>query len=205
MVLIGLTGGIGSGKSTVGQILVELGTIYIDADKIGHEVYLPGTPGWNMVISAFGENILGPDREVDRKKLAAMVFSDKQRLDKLNKIVHPLIREQIETMARHAEENGAVVVVVEGAVLLEAGWSDLFDEVWMVAASEGDVVQRVKVSKGATEEETTARIRSQMSNEERKRHALVVIENSGTLAELTEKVKSEWLALNQRHRDMIGR
>lgn len=199
MVSIGLAGGIGSGKSTVGRLLVELGAIHIDGDKVGHEIYLRGTPGWQQVVSAFGDNILDSSMEVDRKKLSAIVFSDKKELNKLNAIVHPLIMNKIRQLVTKAGHEGAEVVIVEGAVLLEAGWANIFDEVWIVTAPEALVVERVRASKGAPVEETTARIHSQMSNEERKRFSLVVIENKGTIEELRAKVASEWLGLKRRH------
>lgn len=204
MISIGLAGGIGSGKSTVGRLMVDLGAVHIDGDKVGHEIYLPGTPGWRYIVSAFGEGILNSSREVDRKKLSATVFSDKRELERLNAIVHPLIRERVQQLVHEAHKGGANVVVVEGAVLLEAGWASIFDEVWIVTAPETLVVDRVRTSKGAPEQETMARISSQMSNEERRRFSPIVIENNGTLDELRSKVASEWHALNQRHPDTFS-
>ncbi len=200
MILVGLTGGIGSGKSTVAKYLVEVGAAHIDADKIGHEVYRNGTPGWRAIINEFSAGVLDSDGTIDRKKLGAAVFGDAARLARLNSIVHPLIRQRVEGLARELGQKGVEVVVIEGAVLIEAGWKVFLDEIWTVAASERDAVQRVKATRNASEEDILARIRAQMTNEERKRHSLVVIENNGNLDELREKVHREWERLMERHK-----
>ncbi|MBI2957213.1 MAG: dephospho-CoA kinase [Chloroflexi bacterium] len=199
MVVIGLTGGIGSGKSTVGSLLAQLGAVHIDADKVGHKVYRQGTAGWKAVVAAFGPGVLDDSsHDIDRRKLAAAVFRNPDKLAQLNLIVHPLIRRQVEEEIERCRALGAKVVAVEGAVLIEAGWKDMFGEIWVVVAPEAEVVRRVKESKGASEEETKARVHVQMPSEERKRHATVVIENDGSLDDLRGKVRREWEGLLRR-------
>lgn len=192
---IGLTGGIGSGKTTVAKILDELGAEVINADLVGHEVYRPGTPGFEQVTGAFGRDIIGEDGSIDRKKLGAIVFGDSAALARLNAIVHPLIaaaiRERIE--ARRAE-NSPRPIVVEAAVLIEANWLPLVDEVWVVVAAPQAVVERVQAERGLPAAQIEARVKAQISDEQRRRHASVVIENTGTLEELRARVRREWEA-----------
>ena len=129
MLSIGLTGGIGTGKSLVSNILNDLGATVVNADLLGHEAYLPGTLGFDMVVDAFGDHIVGEDGTVDRRKLGPIVFSSPQNMSKLNAIMHPLIRDMIQANLEEYSSNGTDVVVVEAAVLIEASWQDLFDEV----------------------------------------------------------------------------
>ncbi|MEW6034293.1 MAG: dephospho-CoA kinase [Chloroflexota bacterium] len=198
MVVIGLTGGIGSGKSTVAGFLAGMGAVVLDADKVGHEVYRRGTPGWEGVVAAFGNGVVGPDGEIDRRKLAQIAFGSPEMVARLNSVVHPrmyqMMKERIEEWRRH----GVAAVVLEAAVLIEAGWRGLVDEVWVTVAPEVSVVRRLKESKGVNEDDTRARIRAQLSTEERKRHADVVIENSGSREELRARVRVLWLDLLRR-------
>jgi dephospho-CoA kinase len=188
---IGLTGGIGSGKSTAATILAELGAEVIDADRIGHEVYLPGTPGWNQVVSAFGRDIVAPDGTIDRQRLGAIVFADRARLAELNAIVHPLIAQAVAQRLADRSNSGRPLVV-EAAVLIEAGWQTLVDEVWLVVANADAVVARLGSQRGLSREAIEARVRSQLSEAERRLHAQVVIDNSGSLAELRERLARLW-------------
>jgi len=205
MVIIGLTGGIGSGKSTVARFLAELGAVHLDGDKLGHEVYRHGSPAWQALVTEFGAGILDAGGEIDRKKLGQIVFADPKSLKRLNGIVHPLIRDLALQRLEDCRRRGVAVVVLEAAVLIEAGWTDLVDEVWVVTAAEDAVVRRVKESKGANESDTRARIGAQMSTEERKRHGLVVIENNSGLDELRAKVKEAWSQVLARHGISPGR
>jgi len=190
---IGLTGGIGSGKSTVARMLATLGAHVINADTVGHEVYAPGTAGWQRVTGRFGEEILGEAANIDRRKLGAIVFADPQALRDLNAIVHPLIGAEIERRVRAYGESGATIpVVIEAAILLEANWTTLVDQIWVVCANAGDVVERVRAERGMAEEQTRARIRAQLSDAERRNAADVVLENNGTLAELEARVRDAW-------------
>ena len=144
MLSIGLTGGIGTGKSLVSNILNDIGATVVNADLLGHEAYLPGTVGFDMVVDAFGDQIVGEDGTVDRKKLGPIVFSSPQNMSKLNAIMHPLIRDMIQGQLEEYSSNGTDVVVVEAAVLIEAGWQDLFDEVWVVTSDKETVIERLK-------------------------------------------------------------
>ena len=134
MIKVGLTGGIGTGKSLVSDILNKLGAHVISGDALGHEAYLPGTKGFGQVVGAFGEEIVGDDGFVDRKKLGPIVFSDPANLDLLNSIMHPLIYEMIKD--RIKDVSGVPLIVVEAAVLIEANWQDLFDEIWVVTSDQ---------------------------------------------------------------------
>jgi dephospho-CoA kinase len=192
MIVIGLTGGIGSGKSEVSRVLNELGAEIIDADRLGHEAYQPHTKTWEALVAAFGEGILRPGGEVDRKALGLIVFSSLDALAQLNAIVHPRMREMMrERLGEHSAQ-GIKVVVIEAAVLLEAGWDSLVDEVWVTTAIEESVVQRLSQRNNLSEEEIRKRINSQLKNEERVRRATVVIKNSDGLKELRQRVLVLW-------------
>jgi dephospho-CoA kinase len=192
MVVIGLTGGIGTGKSTVSRILTELGAALINADKVGHEALKPYTPVWREVVAAFGREILLPNDEVDRQKLGEIVFNDAAARLRLNQIMHPqmflMMREKIEGLRRQ----GVEVVILEAAVLLEANWTPLVDEVWVTTAPEATVIQRLRDRSGLSEAQVLARIRSQLPAEERIKHADVVINTDCSLDEVEEKVKRLW-------------
>jgi len=195
MKVIGLTGGIGSGKSTVSRFLSELGAVVLDADKVGHEAYQPGTETWKEVVAAFGQEIVAPDENIDRKKLGAIVFSDPAALERLNGITHPRMYDMMAIRIEEYRQQGVEVVVLEAAILLEAGWTPLVDEVWVAVASEPTVVRRVRERTDLPEEQIRSRIRSQLSNEERTKQASVVISNDGSLDELRAKVKELWEGL----------
>jgi len=195
MKVIGLTGGIGSGKSTVSRFLSELGAVVLDADKVGHEAYQPGTVAWKEVVAAFGREIVGPDESIDRKKLGAIVFGDPAALERLNGIMHPRMYDMMAVQIEEYRRQGVKVVVLEAAILLEAGWTSLVDEIWVTLASEPTVVRRVRERTDLPEEQIRSRIRSQLPNEERKKQASVVISNDGSLEELRAKVKELWEGL----------
>jgi len=192
MKVIGLTGGIGSGKSTVSQLLHELGAVVLDADRIGHEAYKPNTETWLEVVSVFGRQILTSNGEIDRRRLAQIVFSDPESLARLNQIVHPRMYEMMKTKIEEFRRQGVKVVVLEAAILLEADWTPLVDEVWVTVAPEHEVVKRTVERTGLPEEQVIARIRSQLSSEERTKHANVIINNDGSIDELKVKIKELW-------------
>ena len=196
MKVIGLTGGIGSGKTTVSQYLAELGAVIIDADKVGHEVFQPGTEGWNNVVATFGKEVINAAGEVDRKKLGAIVFNNPEDLQKLTRIVHPRAYDLAKSRIDKYRQQGVEVVVFEVIQLIEAGWTDLVDEVWVAVASEDTVVRRLKQKRGMSEEDILVRIHSQMSSEERVKHADVVINNDGDIDALKAKVKELWARLH---------
>jgi dephospho-CoA kinase len=197
MKVIGLTGGIGSGKSTVSRFLGEMGAVVLDADKVGHQAYQPGTETWKELVAAFGEGIVAPDSTVDRRRLGAIVFADPEALARLNRIVHPRMFDMMKARIEEYRGKGTEVVVLEAAILLEANWTPLVDEVWVTVASESTVVQRTKERTGLPEEQIRARIHSQLSNEERIKQAKVVITNDGDLEELRMKVEELWNGLRK--------
>ena len=192
MLSIGLTGGIGTGKSLVSNLLNDLGATVVNADLLGHEAYLPGTVGFDMVVDSFGDQIVGDDGTVDRKKLGPIVLSSPQNMAKLNAIMHPLIRNMIQAQLEEYSSNGTDVVVVEAAVLIEANWVDLFDEVWVVTSDKETVIERLKYRNSLSREDAIIRIDSQMSTEERIDHSDVVISNDKTIDELTDNVEKIW-------------
>jgi len=192
MRVIGLTGGIGSGKSTVAKLLVELGARHIDADKVAHEVFQPDTEGWHALVDAYGKDIVAPTGEIDRKKLGAIVFNNPEALERLNGIIHPQAYKLVKTQLDKLRKEGVKIVVLEVILLVEAGWNHLADEIWVTVASEDTVVRRLKESRGLNRDEVLARIHSQTSNEERIKHADVVIYNDGEPEELKAKVRELW-------------
>ena len=192
MLKIGLTGGIGTGKSLVTKFLQEQGANVINADLLGHEAYLPGTVGFEQVVSEFGEDIVGADGHVDRQKLGPIVFSDPSNMDRLNAIMHPLIKDMIQTQLDDVEGKGQLIAIVEAAVLIEAGWESLFDEIWVVTADEEEIISRLASRNGLSREDSQKRINSQMTSIERSAHGDVIINNTGSVEDLKENVESLW-------------
>ena len=190
---IGLTGGIGSGKSEASGILRELGALVIDADIVGHETYRSGQPAWDEIVEAFGGEVIGSDGEVDRRELGRIVFDDPGSLKRLTDIVWPKIREGLkDQMAGERDVGDTDVLVVEAAVLFEAGWENLFDEIWVVTAPEEDVLERLERQRNQKPEQTRARVRAQMTNEEREQRADVMVRNDEDRAALAATVKQLW-------------
>ncbi len=201
--VIGLTGGIGSGKSTVSQYLKELGAVIIDADKVGHEAFQPGTEAWREVVATFGRDIVTPNGEIDRKKLGAIVFDNPPALTQLNRIMHPKMRDMMKAQIDEYRRQGVAVVVLEAAILIEANWAPLVDEVWVTTAPESAVLERLKKQRGLAEEQTLSRIRSQLSNRERLKHADVVITNEGNIEEVKARVKELWVKIHAPDRKKV--
>ena len=195
MKVIGLTGGIGSGKSTVSQFLAELGVTIINADKVGHEVFKPDTEAWREVVAAFGKQVVSANGNIDREKLGAIVFGNPETRARLNQIMHPRIYDLVKAQLEEYRRQGVAVVVIEAPLLVEAGWTSLVDEVWVTTASEDTVLSRLKERTGLSEGESRARIRSQLPTEERILHADVVIDTDCDLDELKAKVKELWRRL----------
>ena len=192
MIVIGLTGGIGTGKSEVTRIFQELGAVLINADQIGHQAYTPHSEIWQEVVKAFGEEILQPGGEIDRKKLGSIVFADPDQLTRLNQIMHPRMARMVAQQIQELREQGEDVVVVEAALLFEAGWDSLVDEVWSTESPEESIIKRLQSRSGLSQEEAKKRIDSQMSAEERTSRSQVVVDNSGDLVELERVVRSIW-------------
>ena len=200
MLTIGLTGGIGSGKSTVAKMLAELGAPSFDADKVGHEIYVPGGPAYHDVIAAFGSGIVASDGTIDRKKLGPIAFGDPAQLKRLEAIVHPRMFERMREMVALMRTRGVrAPIVIEAAILIEAHWQPLFDEIWLVVAPRDRVVERVEAERGLKPEQTEARIKAQLSDEERRKEASIEIDNSGTIDQLRVKVKALWAELLERN------
>ena len=191
MLVIGLTGGIGTGKSLVSRMLEEHGATIIDADLVGHEAYTPHTETWQVVVDTFGD-VLAEDGQIDRRKLGAIVFSDPKQLEKLNAIMHPRMYKMIEERIQGHQAGGAETIVVEAAILIEAKWTPLVDEVWVTTAPEDHVIDRIKGRNNMGEDAARARINSQMSSEERVRHANVSIANDGSMDQLRDTVDGLW-------------
>jgi len=192
MLVIGLTGSIGTGKTEAARQLDALGASVISADQVGHEAYIPHTEAWEQVVATFGKEILREDGEIDRGKLGDIVFSDTAQLDRLNEIMHPRMARMVADKIEALRTQGVDVVVVEAALLFEAGWDSLVEEVWVTDSPEQMVVQRLKKRNGLSEEEARKRISSQMDRSERMGKADFVIDNSGDLAGLESAIKELW-------------
>ena len=190
--VIGLTGGIGSGKSTISQFLAASGAIIVDADKIGHESYQPNTDSWRELVKTFGNRILAADNTIDRQKLGTIVFSSPVKLKRFNAIVHPRMFEMAKQQIEDYRRKGTEVVVLDAPILYETNWTSLVDEVWVVVSNEANVIKRAVARTGLPEEQIRVRIRSQISNEERIKRAQVVIHNDGSAEDLKKKVKELW-------------
>ena len=197
MKLIGLTGGIGSGKSTVSQFLAELGAVILDADKVGHEALKPDTKIWHKVVAAFGRQILTPTGNIDRKKLGEIVFGNHESLSRLNQIMHPRMHDMVKAQLEEYHRQRTRVVVLEAPLLLEASWTPLVDEVWVTTAPKATVLKRLEERIGMSQVESLTRIRSQLSSGERVKHADVVINTDCDLDELKSRVKELWQRLNR--------
>jgi len=188
MKVIGLTGGIGSGKSTVSQFLAELGVVILDADRVGHEALQSGTEVWREVVASFGRQILTPDGEIDRSKLGDIVFNNTESLSQLNQIMHSRMYSMVEAQIEEYRRQGVGVVVLEAPLLLDSDWVSLVDEVWVTVAPEPTVLRRLKGRAGLSEPQSLARIRSQLSLEEQVRRADVVINTDCDLEELRARI-----------------
>ncbi|MFW0181575.1 dephospho-CoA kinase [Rothia sp. P5766] len=187
---IGLTGGIGSGKSTVAQILVKLGATLIDADAIGRDLMQPGQPVFAEVVRVFGQGVLAKNGSLDRAALASLVFADESKREKLNSIVHPAIRVQAQRQRdRAAEKLGQSGVIVEDIPLLvETGQANRFDGVIVVEADPAERLRRLVELRGMSEADALARMNAQATDQERRALSTWVIDNSGSLAETEEQV-----------------
>ena len=199
MFVIGLTGGIGTGKSEVSRLLGELGAKVIQADKVAHETYELGTSGWREVVEAFGEGVLDADGRIDRKKLGGIVFDDEQARERLNGIIHPIVRRLLEERIATLEREGTGVAVIEvpllggvEAIKQQSRWTRLLDEIWVVTAPKDQAVARVRARSGLDEKAIRARIGSQATERERIEFADAVIDNGGSLEELRRQVTNLW-------------
>jgi len=195
MVIIGLTGNIGTGKSTVAGILVDLGSAHIEADSIGHELLLSRGSVYTAVLSAFGKDIAGTAGQIDRQKLGKLVFSDLSARERLNAIMHPAIQEEAKRRIDDYRTNGEKAVVLEAALLYEAGWESMVDQIWVTYASYETAVQRVKTYRGMSEDDALSRLQTQMSMREKMQKADVVIDTDCSVEELRKRVETSWRQL----------
>ena len=205
MHVIGLTGGIASGKSTVTGFFRDREVPVIDADILGHRTYDPGTETFEAVVRAFGPELVAADGSIDRKVLGGKVFGKPDELKRLTDIVWPGIRKLASEQLAEFETAGNSIVVLEAPLLFEAGWEDLADEVWVVVVEPEQAIQRLAARNGLDEAAARARIDSQLSNAERTARADVVIENNGTLDELQARIQDAWNALQGRLQAAAGR
>jgi dephospho-CoA kinase len=164
----------------------------IDADQVGHEAYVPGTVGFARVVEAFGDSVVGADGAIDRKQLGSIVFADPAALARLNAIVHPLIHGLVGARLQAAGAAGTGPVVVEAALLVEAGWDALVDEVWVVVARREVIEARLMSQRGMEPAAIAARMRAQLGDAERTARADVVIDNSGSREALRAEVERLW-------------
>jgi dephospho-CoA kinase len=195
---IGLTGGIGSGKSTVAKLLEEKGAVLVSADLLGHEVYLPGKPAYDDIVEAFGPGVVAEDGTIDRKKLGPIVFSDPANLTRLNEITHPRIASLARERLAELEAAGHQVAVLEAAILFEADWESLVDEIWVTVLEPEIAAQRTAERGGLDPAEVLKRIKSQMTNEERISRSDIVISTEGALSDTIGRTDDAWQALQQR-------
>ncbi|MFG3164536.1 dephospho-CoA kinase [Streptomyces sp. NPDC048232] len=196
MLKVGLTGGIGAGKSEVSRLLVEHGAVLIDADRIAREVVAPGTPGLAAVVAAFGEDVLAGDGSLDRPKLGSIVFADPERLAALNAIVHPLVGDRSRALEEAADDDA--VVVHDVPLLTENGLAPLYDVVVVVDADPATQLDRLVRLRGMTEPDARARMAAQATREQRRQIADVVIDNDVPLDELRRRVAEVWTELARR-------
>lgn len=192
MFVIGLTGGIGTGKTYVSRLLEDMGASVVNADLLGHEVYTPQSEGWHAVVDAFGQRIVADDGEIDRRALGGIVFNDDKALRQLNAIMHPRIYALAEQRLNALAEQGEATAVLEAALLIEAKWTPLVDDVWVAVSSETEVIARLQQRNNMDEATARSRINSQMPQAERMRHADVIIENNATLEDLSATVQDLW-------------
>ncbi|MFG2130271.1 dephospho-CoA kinase [Streptomyces sp. NPDC048751] len=196
MLKVGLTGGIGAGKSEVSRLLVECGAVLIDADRISREVVAPGTPGLAAVVDAFGPDVLAADGSLDRPKLGSIVFADPDRRAALNAIVHPLVGARSRELEAAAPEDA--VVVHDVPLLTENGLAPLYDVVIVVDASTETQLDRLVRLRGMTEEDARARMAAQATREKRREIADIVIDNDVPLQDLRRRVREVWTELVER-------
>ena len=192
MFVIGLTGGIGTGKTEVTHVLRELGAVVIESDKVAHLSYRPGTDAYEDIIDQFGREILDESGVIDRAKLGGLVFAVPELRIHLEMIVWPAARSWIEERLIQEKERGTKIVVIEVPKLFEAGWDDLADAVWTIEAPSDLIAQRLNMRSNLGEAEKNARVKAQITSVERAERADLLIENTAKLADLREQITNLW-------------
>ncbi|MBE0448393.1 MAG: dephospho-CoA kinase [Actinobacteria bacterium] len=198
MKIVGITGSIGSGKSTVASLLKEKGALVINADQIARDVTEPNKPAWKEIVAHFGESVLKPDRNINRRELGKIVFADLEKMAFLEKVIHPRVIAEIKTELEGIEkkfENGKVVVL-DVPLLFEVGLNRLCNTTVVVTAEEGVRLKRL-LDQGLSRDEAEMRVAAQRCKESLEKLADIVIKNNGTLTELKEKVKELWERMNR--------
>jgi dephospho-CoA kinase len=198
MYVVGLTGGIGSGKSTAAGMLQEKGAALLSADLVGHEVYEPGRPAWQEIVDAFGRDVVAADGTIDRKKLGPIVFSDPDALVRLNAITHPRMKELMREKLAELEGQGVAVTVLEAALLFDANWEGLTDEVWVTVVPPQVAAERAAERSKISVEQALDRVKAQMSDEERVRRSHVTIGTDCALEAMRGQIDEEWGRLQRR-------
>jgi len=198
MRVIGLTGGIGTGKSTVAGFMAELGAVVIELDKVGHEAMKSGSATWHRLVDEFGEGIIAADGEIDRARLGEIVFNDGDALERLNNIIHPEIDRIVNAKLAEYREKGARYIVLEAAARLDTDRASQVDEIWVTVAPDYVVLERLSARSGFSEKESKARIASQLPSEERVTRADVVIDTDCNLGELKNRVATAWQEMQAR-------
>lgn len=193
--IIGLTGGIGSGKSTVARLMKKLGACVIDTDILAHEVYEPGTKAWGEIVNTFGRQVVAQNGQIDRRILGDIVFKNTAALKTLNRITHPAVLERTRTLIDECRARVEPVVLLEVPLLIEAGWEKIVDEVWVVVASKQKILERLKRQRGFDEELISVRMRSRLSDDSLKKHADIIIVNDRSLSHLKKQIEEQWKRL----------
>jgi dephospho-CoA kinase len=192
MKIIGLTGGIGTGKSTVSRFLIEMGAVVINTDEVAHEALQSDIELQQEIAADFGDQILTAEGRIDRKRLGEIVFTNPYALARLNRIMHPRLYETIQAQLENYRQQQAEVIILEVPLLIEAGWTSLVDEVWITVAPEATVLKRLQRQVGLSAKQALVRIRSQMPTQERIKHADVVIDTDCRLDELKARAAQLW-------------
>ena len=193
--VIGVTGNIGSGKSTVLRMLHELGARTIDADDLAHEAMIQGTPAWQAIVATFGRGILDDNGEVDRQKLGSIVFEDSEALRRLEGIVHPAVDDRFHEIVSSSSEH---VIAVEAIKLIESGIHRELDSLWLVTCPVEERIRRLVGDRGEDPDDIRERMEAQMSEEQQAVWADVVIDNGGSLEDTWQQVKAEWDKIQER-------
>ncbi|MBP2663258.1 MAG: coaE [Firmicutes bacterium] len=192
MYLIGLTGGIASGKSTVSQMLRESGAFIVDADKLSREITQPGKPAWREIIEKFGQGLVQDNGEIDRKRLGQLVFANKQARAELEQITHPRIEAAAIAAVKAATAGGFDVIVLDAPLLIEAGWHTKVDAVWIVYVDEQTQLTRLMSRDNSCEQAARSRINAQLALTEKLKYADVVIDNNNTIETTKKNVLKSW-------------
>ncbi|MFA5322157.1 MAG: dephospho-CoA kinase [Smithella sp.] len=205
MLNVGLTGGIACGKSTVARMFVKNGARLIDFDRLAHEVQEPGKPAWPEVVKCFGKEILSPDGKINRVKLGNIVFADKKKLSKLNKIVHPLVyKEWLSRQEKINQKDNHAIIIADVPLLFEGGMQHLFDRTLLVLIEPEEQIRRLMARNHISREEAEKRLKSQMPIDEKIILADIVLDNKGSIAETEKTVRKVWLELLKREKQKIN-